>query len=1300
MFEIIVVAEFSQFPGDKPGSIKVDNIMLEEGITQSGYSMVEFGNFEDYSVTWLNYHKQTVDDYWRTESEVVYENELLGNVLKVDTSIDDEEFKAIQTIYKAAGDNTETSRRSFIVSAMAKGTQQYASGDFKVQLYITYDDGYGQAVNLTFQDDCNTWQFASKTFTTKEKAISQIDIRIIYNNSGIAYFDNIYVTQVVDKSVVTNEYDAAGRLRVRKNGFFQEFYEYDGNGNVKRVANNQGEIRDYTYTETNNPETETYYLFCTQDGTTLYPYTEEYPDDFFQVDLQTRTECTYNSYGQMVSSVTYNAETLEASTECVTASYVYDTNPTSRLFGTLLEETDSLGNVTKYFYDTEKGYLQATVNTSTMTGTCYTYDIMGRVTSVMPATYSVTEGYTPVENAQGVQYTYYSTDQLQSIITNSTTYTFTYDVFGKDETIQIGSSEIVNYEYNDHNGKLKQINYGNGLSVKYYYDTLENISKVCYIKNGLETTAYEYQYTSYGQLARFDNKLTGKSIIYRYDVSNRIISFVEFDTEDMVNTFSATILYDDKSQVSQLSYALDYYYGSSVTDYNIVYDYIYDGDGIIRDYEMESGAVVGGINFIYDEFDRLKTRTYDFWLQSNINKRFTNTVEYTFVTDDKNTSTQVQSYKTTVNDAYSLTYTYTYDDRGNITKIQFSNGHQIRYVYDDLGQLKREDNTLLQKTFMYTYDFAGNITSKRTYSLTAASATPTNLQSTNTYSYGDTEWGDKMTAFNGVQITYDAIGNPRSYYNGQSWSFAWTNGRDLAQATKSGSFLTFTYNDEGIRTSKTVNNEVHTYTLNGTQIVSEAWDNHLIIYIYDIDSMPIGMQYRNTSYAEGVFDVYWFERNLQGDIVAVYDHNGTKLVAYVYDAWGNVTTSYYNGGSTSAALYNPFRYRGYYYDVELKMYYLQSRYYDPAIGRFINADSFISTDSGVLGSNMFAYCGNNPVMGYDPTGHFNWGKLFNGASLLAIGITACAAALTVVSAGACTPLLVAATVTFVAGGMTVLNGAAEVIESGTDYNFMRDGVMEGNEQLYEAQKEFFSTTAEIGTMIITAGSGSGKLCFAAGTVVLLNEGRKAIEDIVVGDYVWAWDEETGEKSLRRVTETYVNQTSELVHVFVGGEEIVTTPTHPFYSPIKGWTDAAQLRAGDILVLVNGEYVVVEKVQHEILESPINVYNFQVAGDHTYYVSDIGVLVHNGCFDPIKNASQAVWLDNGSKAFLQDAGEYAGQYIAKDYAKHGNSAFKLFRKVGNKSLELIGDLAEDGSRILTKHSSNAGKIYKIVRRITL
>ena len=119
--------------------------------------------------------------------------------------------------------------------------------------------------------------------------------------------------------------------------------------------------------------------------------------------------------------------------------------------------------------------------------------------------------------------------------------------------------------------------------------------------------------------------------------------------------------------------------------------------------------------------------------------------------------------------------------------------------------------------------------------------------------------------------------------------------------------------------------------------------------------------------------------------------------------------------------------------------------------------------------------------------------------------------------------------------------------------------------------------------------------------MLIEAGKAAIETIEAGDKVWAWDEETGDVSLKEVVETYINETDELVHVWAKGEEIVATPSHPFYSPVKGWTDAVQLRAGDILVLVNGEYVVVEKVQHELLESPIKVYNFQVEDYHTYYI---------------------------------------------------------------------------------------------------
>ena len=127
---------------------------------------------------------------------------------------------------------------------------------------------------------------------------------------------------------------------------------------------------------------------------------------------------------------------------------------------------------------------------------------------------------------------------------------------------------------------------------------------------------------------------------------------------------------------------------------------------------------------------------------------------------------------------------------------------------------------------------------------------------------------------------------------------------------------------------------------------------------------------------------------------------------------------------------------------------------------------------------------------------------------------------------------------------------------------------------------------------------------------------KAIEDIKAGEFVWSENPETGEKALKQVVRTFVNESDILIHIFVNGEEITATPEHPFYIPQKGWVGAIQLRAGDILVLQNGEYVIVEKIQHEILEEPIAVYNFEVEDFHTYYVGDSSVLVHNANCKPM------------------------------------------------------------------------------------
>ena len=157
--------------------------------------------------------------------------------------------------------------------------------------------------------------------------------------------------------------------------------------------------------------------------------------------------------------------------------------------------------------------------------------------------------------------------------------------------------------------------------------------------------------------------------------------------------------------------------------------------------------------------------------------------------------------------------------------------------------------------------------------------------------------------------------------------------------------------------------------------------------------------------------------------------------------------------------------------------------------------------------------------------------------------------------------------------------------------------------------------ASVATLAVSAASAANSAasqCFVAGTPVLASDETIPIETVLAGMQVWAMDPETGEKALKTVVRTFVNESDELIHVHTSAEEIICTPEHPFYVPTKGWTGAAQLRAGDILVLSNGSYVTVEKIQHEILESPVKVYNFEVEDFHTYFVGESSVLVHNLC----------------------------------------------------------------------------------------
>ena len=202
-------------------------------------------------------------------------------------------------------------------------------------------------------------------------------------------------------------------------------------------------------------------------------------------------------------------------------------------------------------------------------------------------------------------------------------------------------------------------------------------------------------------------------------------------------------------------------------------------------------------------------------------------------------------------------------------------------------------------------------------------------------------------------------------------SWIWQ-GRQLTKAVKDKT-VTFTYDSEGIRTSKSDGTNTTKYLLNGTQILAQTTNGKTLCFFYDQQGNRVAM-------ADSGNHFYYYIYNVQGDVIALADASTGKLVVtYTYDAWGKLV-KLEDTTANSVGTQNPFRYRGYYYDTETSLYYLQSRYYDPEVGRLINADAFTSTDiSGALSANMFAYCENNPVMRHDPNGE--WAQILVGAAI-------------------------------------------------------------------------------------------------------------------------------------------------------------------------------------------------------------------------------------------------------------------------------------------------------------------------------
>ena len=319
---------------------------------------------------------------------------------------------------------------------------------------------------------------------------------------------------------------------------------------------------------------------------------------------------------------------------------------------------------------------------------------------------------------------------------------------------------------------------------------------------------------------------------------------------------------------------------------------------------------------------------------------------------------------------------YKYYPCGNIAEIT-QNGHlAARYKYDSLNRLIREDSKPMNKTVLFTYDTAGNITERCEYAYTSKMGEELSELACTHYSY-DYE-GDRLISYNGESIAYNVLGNPTSYRgNAIEWQYG-------TRLTKFGT-TTFAYDGAGRRISK--GNISFTYDSNGRLLKQ----SNGLEFVYD-NSGVIGVKYNGNT--------YFYRRDCQGNIIALIDSSGAVVVEYKYDAWGNHEAEVASEEYVTLANLNPFRYRGYYYDSETGLYFLQTRYYDPEVGRFISRDSIEYADPETInGLNLYAYCGNNPVMCVDPTGTLAWWQNLL-IALAGIVIIAGLAVATVVTGGA------------------------------------------------------------------------------------------------------------------------------------------------------------------------------------------------------------------------------------------------------------------------------------------------------------
>ena len=567
---------------------------------------------------------------------------------------------------------------------------------------------------------------------------------------------------------------------------------------------------------------------------------------------------------------------------------------------------DSLFNETCYERNNVTGLVTKKIEPNQVE-TTYTYNNKNQLTKMC------------CDNTE-IDYTY-SNDLLSTISSSNKEYQFNYDNFLNISNIKINNQNLITNLFENNNGNLLSTTFGNGDVISFQYDGFDQLKRIV-----REDNTFEYLYNNNGLIHKI--KDNNNEIICIYDSEARLKEYIENRNSNSNNNFCIKNRYDQDNNVTSKEYRLN----SIIKNCN----YSYDLEGELLETNIDST----NIKYEYDDLLRLT--------EKKINNSFS--IKYNYKSIGNRTSNIVKEY---INGNNS--FKYKYDKINNITDIYYNDSLVNHYEYDNLNQLVSDYNYLNNIKTEYSYNNAGNVTSK-----TKRDISTNIIINTDLFEYTNTIWEDLLTKYNNEVISYDSIGNPTAIGNK---TLSWENGRDLASFSSNNLNVTYKYDSDGLRNEKVVNNEKTEYYLENGLIIFEKTNGNIIHYLYDGNGI-IGLKNNNNT--------YYYQKNLQGDIIGIMDSNNQLLVKYEYDSYGNVlsirdSNNQIISDPSNIGIINPFRYRGYYYDKETDLYYLNYRYYNPKWGRFINPDDGITND--INGTNLFLYCGNNPISRTDLVGN-------------------------------------------------------------------------------------------------------------------------------------------------------------------------------------------------------------------------------------------------------------------------------------------------------------------------------------------